>query len=370
MPHRPHILFVGHLAQARWFGAERSFLDLLQAVDRTRYRVSCILPRDEPAYSARVREHAEDLTFVKNAWWGRKPAVDEALVERYTGLLRDGQVDLVHVNTIMVREPLVAAKRMGIPGIVHVRELIAHDDVLVRLIGASADEIIRSVQDNATFIVANSSATQQMYGALDRSCLLYDTVDVESLAIPNDANAATLRVGMVSDNQPKKGGDNVVNLAVFASGQRSDVEFLLIGPRTPYIDSLEAAVLAEPSPVNMRFVDYCPEPTRALAQLDVLLSLSDVHESFGRTALEAMAAGRPVIAHATGALPELIRDGIDGFLVPPADLETVWQHIQTFADRRELARAMGEQGRQRAQAFSRAAFVDRLASIYANVLAS
>lgn len=362
-------MLVAHLVNHQWFGAERSFLDLVRAVDQRRYRLSCVLPRDEPPYSALLREATHDLTFMPYSWWTAGSEVDEDIVAQLAALYRDKQVDLVHVNTIAVREPLIAAKRLGVPAIVHVRELVAHDEPLAKMLGSTGEEIIGTVQENAAFIVANSNATREMFGELHRSFLLYNAIDVEGLALASEVDGETLRVGLISDNQPRKGGDNVVNLAIFASALRKDVEFVLIGPRTPYVDTLEALVLAEPFPVKLRFVDYCPNPRSALAQLDVLLSLSDVHESFGRTAAEAMAAGRPVIAHATGALPELIRHGVDGFLVPYMDLEAAWAHIETLADRRNLVRSMGEQARRRAaQLFSRAVFAERLAAIYGAIL--
>jgi glycosyltransferase involved in cell wall biosynthesis len=58
---------------------------------------------------------------------------------------------------------------------------------------------------------------------------------------------------------------------------------------------------------------------RLIPQADVLLMPSET-EAFGLAALEAMACGVPPVATRTGGVPELITDGVDGFLEPVADI--------------------------------------------------
>lgn len=80
---------------------------------------------------------------------------------------------------------------------------------------------------------------------------------------------------------------------------------------------------------------------------DVLLLPSDI-ESFGLAALEAMACGVPVVCSRVGGLPEVVRDGVDGFLVPPRDVEAMASRsleILTDPGKRET---MGRSGRERA----------------------
>jgi N-acetyl-alpha-D-glucosaminyl L-malate synthase BshA len=80
---------------------------------------------------------------------------------------------------------------------------------------------------------------------------------------------------------------------------------------------------------------------------DVLLLPSDL-ESFGLAALEGMACGVPAVCSKVGGLPEVIRDGVEGYLVPPRDVKAMVARaleILTDAERRER---MGRAARQRA----------------------
>jgi hypothetical protein len=78
-----------------------------------------------------------------------------------------------------------------------------------------------------------------------------------------------------------------------------------------------------------------------------VVSFSLVAESFGRTVVEAMAARRPVIAYRWGALPELVRDGVDGFLTPYLGIAEALHHLADLADHPERVLEMGGHGRAR-----------------------
>jgi glycosyltransferase involved in cell wall biosynthesis len=86
--------------------------------------------------------------------------------------------------------------------------------------------------------------------------------------------------------------------------------------------------------------------------------------------LEAMAAGRPVIASAVGGLPDLVLDGTTGILLPPGDPEKLRKSIaQLLADPGRRT-AMGEAGRRRAKAYSASIVVPRIEQVYRGVIAT
>jgi glycosyltransferase involved in cell wall biosynthesis len=76
------------------------------------------------------------------------------------------------------------------------------------------------------------------------------------------------------------------------------------------------------------------------------LPSKDMSEGFGLTLLEANASGRPCIASNTGGIPEIIRDGYNGRLVPPSNPEALAQGILNLAKDVKAIRRMGENGRK------------------------
>jgi len=80
-----------------------------------------------------------------------------------------------------------------------------------------------------------------------------------------------------------------------------------------------------------------------------LFALPSRGEGFGFVYLEAMARGKPVIGGAHGGAPEVIQDGVTGYLVPHGDAEHLATSIGTLLSSPELARQMGARGRERVE---------------------
>ena len=268
-------------------------------------------------------------------------------------------------------DPLVAARRLGIPGVTHVRELITHDPDLAAVLGEAPDTIVGMIQEASDFVIGNSDATCRLFGRSGTGFRLYNSVDVGRFDLPIALESGRLRVGLISSNHPKKGVGAFVRIAIAASRNRSDLEFLVVGPHNEHTEELAGNVRQEPGPVNIRFVGYVADPVEALRQLDVVVSFSDVIESFGRTITEAMATRRPVVAWDRGAASELVRHAKEGFLVPYLDVTAAVRCLEELADDPGLVREMGQNGRERAtRVFSRAATAPQLNEIYRRMMAA
>ncbi|HET8580412.1 MAG TPA: glycosyltransferase [Nitrospiraceae bacterium] len=83
-----------------------------------------------------------------------------------------------------------------------------------------------------------------------------------------------------------------------------------------------------------------------------VLVLPSLSEGLGRVVVEAMAAGRPVIGSRVGGIPDLVRDGVTGFLVPPGRTEALAERIRWVLEHPREAQQMGH----RARAFAREFF--------------
>jgi glycosyltransferase involved in cell wall biosynthesis len=100
----------------------------------------------------------------------------------------------------------------------------------------------------------------------------------------------------------------------------------------------------------VEFLGFRDDLATLLSEADLVV-LSTHFEGFGLAAVEAMAAGRPVVATDTSALPELVDAGRTGLLVPPKDPRALAGAIAELLDAPERGRAFGAEGRRRAQRF-------------------
>ncbi len=114
----------------------------------------------------------------------------------------------------------------------------------------------------------------------------------------------------------------------------------MIGPETEWVKQHFEENGGCPS--NVHCAGYLARPRDALSQVDIVINLSTFAESFGRSVGEAMLARRPAVVYEYGALPELIRDGVDGFVVPFRDVDAVLERLSRFAQEPVLVEQMGD----------------------------
>ena len=120
---------------------------------------------------------------------------------------------------------------------------------------------------------------------------------------------------------------------------------------------------------HVQFTGFRTDLERILPCLDLVVHPA-LMEGLGLSLLEAAAAGVPVVASRVGGIPEVVRDGVNGLLVPPADAQALAAAIIRVLREPVLARALGTAGPELVrQNFSAARMVDGNLSVYREVLA-
>ena len=364
------ILMVAHSVSEDLYGAERSLLDIIRSIDRDRYDVFCVFPRRVPSYFDLIAPYAKEIIVIDYHWWHWSRPPSEETVAKFTQVIESRRIDFVHVNTIMIIEPLLAARRVGVPCATHAREIITKDVHLCELLGADAKDVTRRIIDSTDYIIANSRATQSIFDKAARTVLIYNGIDVDLFDMPNEVRDGVIRVGMISSNLPKKGVRDFCELARLAAPVLPNVTFHLFGPENDYIRSFMQLQAAGQVPPSLHIEGYLDSPVECVRRVNILVNFSHFAESFGRTVVEAMAARRPVIVYDWGALPELVRHGETGFVVPYLGYDKALDHLHTLASDPAKIAAMGEAGRKHVcQAFTVDQLARRLNAFYSEALA-
>lgn len=321
-PSAPVVLFFAHQALGQQFGAERSFLHMLDRAGRAGMAVEVVLPHCLDAhYLAALRDRARRVHILPCPWRraGRQP--HPATLAAMVDLIRSSGATEVHQNTVVLDAPLIAARHAKVPSALYIRELPDQDAELCARLALTPGRLRADLLAQADRFIANSEATAHWIdpaGLLppERLVVLPNVVDPSLTALPF-APADPLRVGLIGSNTAKKGISDVLAVARISAGLGLRAEFVLIGPATADLAALG------PLPANLRQAGYAATPLAALAQVDVVLSLSRFAESFGRTVLEALTAGRPVICYDRGTPPALLGNSGAGEVVPPDDPQAV-----------------------------------------------
>jgi glycosyltransferase involved in cell wall biosynthesis len=117
------------------------------------------------------------------------------------------------------------------------------------------------------------------------------------------------------------------------------------------------------------FLGYQEDVAPYYAALDAMI-LPSGNEGTPVSAIESLAAARPVVATRVGGVPDVVRDGEDGFLVSPGAVEELADRLERLAADEDLRRRMGETGRERVlPRYSVGRLVDDVDALYRSLLA-
>lgn len=231
-----------------------------------------------------------------------------------------------------VQTVVISALRNAIPPGVRarLRRVLTRDDYFLpdmqatREVLAQRYELFRHALQATGRIVVPSDFVKR---TLVRNGYDGDRIEVLPLgmAIPDTLPARSaprvpLRLGFVGSILPWKGAETLVR--AFRAAASHDLQLTFYG-REDILPAFVRALrrLAADDPRITFAGPFQPaEKDAAYDALDVLVIPSLAHESFSLVAREALLRGKPVIASDIGALPEVIRDGVNGFLFPPGNV--------------------------------------------------
>jgi glycosyltransferase involved in cell wall biosynthesis len=155
-------------------------------------------------------------------------------------------------------------------------------------------------------------------------------------------------VGIIASLEERKGHRYLFEAAAILKQRGHRIKYLVAGEGSARRE-LEERVKALNLGDEVRFCGFVSDAPAFLSQIDIFI-LPSLYEGLGVAVLEAMAAGKPVIASRVGGLPELVADGETGLLVAPKNVEGLVEAIARLADDKSLAREMGRKGAARALA--------------------
>jgi glycosyltransferase involved in cell wall biosynthesis len=165
------------------------------------------------------------------------------------------------------------------------------------------------------------------------------------------------------------GPDILLRAFAFARREMPDIRLTVVGTgdMSAQLERMVHTLDLEPS---VKFVGLIPhERIYSLLQDHHIMVMPSREEAFGVAVLEAAACGRPTIASRVGGVPEVLRDGETGLLVPPGNKTALAQAMLRLARDPKTCRSLGETGRAMVQEkFLWSESLDSMSQLYESVI--
>ena len=347
-------------------GAQHGMLLGLPRFDSDRYEhiVCSIMDRMQMAQQFRSAG-----IEVRTLGLSRKTDVSVAL--RLRSLLKELRPDVLHTYLLHANVlGRIIGRLTGVPAIIGSERTIGQARRWGRLATKLTNPLTDAVEVNSEIggkaIVSDlgvpSNKVELVRSGLDLAAFSASTkrADIRSELGLNDNHHLVTFIGRL---RPVKGVEYGIKAFAVASVQHQNLRIALAGEgeQLGYLQDLTSQLgISE----NVTFLGVRNDLPDLLAATDSVL-MPSLNEGFPRTAIEAMAAGKPVIATRVGGTPEAIIDGETGILVPAKDVEAMAAALSNLVDDTELQTRLGTAGRARAQQnYSLANYLSRLDRLY------
>jgi len=394
----PKILFVSEAPYRG--GAEEYLLQMARYVHREqRWRVTVALPPDRALDSLRCDLMASNIEVIALET-NKKPVKipirglrrlqfywnELALVRQIQKIYRNVAPDLIHINLHYLtagRALLFAAAREAIPHVAVIQ--LAPKPVPVSLWDRLQQAYIQRrgcirwitvAEDSKRHIIATwgmppesvavipNGVNLELYQLQPEQIAQARRTVRQEFRLPDDA----LLITTVAAFDGRKGQDVLAHCVRPVLNAFPNVRFLWVGDGERRNDIKQ--LIIELNVENyVIFAGRRSDVPRLLAGSDLFV-LPTFFESLPFALLEAMAAGLPCVASGVNGIPEALRDGIDGILVPPRDSDKLTAAILLLLNDPELAAKYGRAAQQRSLLFSAEEMCCKTFEIYQALLSS
>jgi glycosyltransferase involved in cell wall biosynthesis len=398
----PTVLYVHHRPELG--GAPTSLYQLLKALDRERYRPVVLCPGGDaaelfasagvPVHEAPIAvfSHVVTCTYHGLRWAMLAREAVRALphARAIAHRIRAERAAVVHLNEGNLLLAALVARLTGVRVVCHFRGMLAEGHFglrrrLVRACLARWSDAVVAIDGGVAaplsglpnLRIVHNSVDLGLFGRADGAAVRRE------LGLPSTAPVA----GMVGRVRRDEGSFEFLHAAARLQTRLPEARFLLVGggTRSPaffrtargrlllatgiiHDELAEAGALAARLGLtNVQFVPFRRDVAAVYAALDVVVTGGEA--GIGRQALEAAAAGRPIVAASRQLVPDLVAESETGFLVPPGDPVALATCLHRLLAEPERRQAVGAAARTlAANRFDPAANAARIMAIYDQLL--
>nr|MEE4268653.1 glycosyltransferase family 4 protein [Candidatus Krumholzibacteria bacterium] len=355
-----------------YYGGEVHFLGLAEGLRSRGHEILCLVRRDGELQSRLLARDFEVHALPLFHWF------DPIRIGHLNRLLRRRRIELLHTH--LPRDYYIAAAAtMGskvanigtrhqifpISAPLFKRPFFRRFSAMIAVSEAVRSGLVGSrVLASSRVVTVHNGVTQgsdrsgvsEMAGPFRQAC---------------GAEADTPFIGFVGRLCPTKGLETLIQAAGLLVEDWPDLKLCVIGSEeghADYLAYLQALVEELGLASTVRFLGYRHDAWAAAREFQVQVIASQA-EPFGLVTLEAMAQECPVVVTDSGGSPEIVRDGVEGFLVRPGDVRQLSRRLDVLLDSASLCREMGRKGRLRVEKdFTLELMLDRTEAVYRRAL--
>lgn len=371
-------------AGAEMYGADKVLLELIKGLDRQEFEAHVILPNDGVLVEALRQVGAQvsvlDYPILRRKYFNPKGIADyirsyNFYAKQIALYAREHSIDMVHNNTAAVLEGIYLKRKLKLPLIWHVHEIIvkpkAISDFINMLMGRYADKIVTVSQAVANHIKQSpfikDSQVEVIYNGVDNA--VYYPMDASSIREKFDIAQDAIVIGMIGRVNAIKGQNDFIEAVEPLLEKNEQAVAFLAGGVFPgeewRLEELDKRIASSSVVSQIHRIDYYDKTSELYNMFDIFVLPSIKPDSLPTVVLEAMACSKPVVGYNNGGIAEMVVDDKSGCLVKPNRPQELSNAISLLLDSSEKREKFGRVGYQRQkELFSLESYIKNFSELY------
>lgn len=371
-------------AGAEMYGADKVLLELIKGLDSKEFEAHVILPNDGVLVEALRQVGAKvsvlDYPILRRKYFNPKGIADyirsyNFYAKQIALYAREHSIDMVHNNTAAVLEGIYLKRKLKLPLIWHVHEIIvkpkAISDFINMLMGRYADKIVTVSQAVANHIKQSpfikDSQVEVIYNGVDNT--VYYPMDASSIREKFDIAQDALVIGMIGRVNAIKGQNDFIEAVEPLLEKNEQAVAFLAGGVFPgeewRLEGLDKRIASSSVVSQIHRIDYYDKTSELYNMFDIFVLPSIKPDSLPTVVLEAMACSKPVVGYNNGGIAEMVVDDKSGCLVKPNRPQELSNAISLLLDSSEKREKFGRVGYQRQkELFSLESYIKNFSELY------
>ncbi len=374
-------------AGAEMYGADKVLLELIKGLDSKEFEAHVILPNDGVLVEALRQVGAQvsvlDYPILRRKYFNPKGIADyirsyNFYAKQIALYARQHSIDMVHNNTAAVLEGIYLKRKLKLPLIWHVHEIIvkpkAISDFINMLMGRYADKIVTVSQAVANHIKQSpfikDSQVEVIYNGVDNA--VYYPMDASSIREKFDIAQDALVIGMIGRVNAIKGQNDFIEAVEPLLEKNEQAVAFLAGGVFPgeewRLEELDKRIASSSVVSQIHRIDYYDKTSELYNMFDIFVLPSIKPDSLPTVVLEAMACSKPVVGYNNGGIAEMVVDDKSGCLVKPNRPQELSNAISLLLDSSEKREKFGRVGYQRQkELFSLESYIKNFSELYKQI---
>lgn len=326
-----------------------------------------------------VCEQSSPLAAAVSQWTDKiypepiKGDLDIGFVSRLKTIIKQEQVDLVHLHSRRGCDVLggIAARLAGVPVILSRRVDNPEFSLVARIKYRLYNQVV-TISEGIRCVLASEGVPLKKIACVPSAvdCEQYTSVtDRDWFNHQFEFEDQDIVIGVIAQLISRKGHRYLLDAMPVLLEKHPAIKVLFFG-RGPLQESLQEQINSAELQDKVRLIGFRDDLDKVLPNLDLLVHPAEM-EGLGVSLLQAAASGVPIVASAVGGIPEIVRHGMTGLLVPPADVAALESAIDQLISQPDETKKMVVSARQLvAVAFSVPAMVQGNLAVYQRLLAA